>query len=168
MNALDPAPDALALVVPPALVELLVEQVMARVTAEEAQAVSAAVRGWLAEDVSAAAIGVVGRTRPVAKPAQEALSASGVAWQDLDDDGGSVRVGTMHSAKGLEFARLAVVGVNADTVPLPLAVTPEAEDPAQHALDVQRERCLLYVACTRARDELLITGSGPASPLLPA
>lgn len=60
-----------------------------------------------------------------------------------------------------------MVGVNADTVPLPFAVTPEADDATQHALDLLRERCLLYVACTRARDELLITGSGPPSELLP-
>jgi superfamily I DNA/RNA helicase len=72
----------------------------------------------------------------------------------------------MHSAKGLEFARLAVVALNADTVPLPYAVTPEGVDAVQHGLDLLRERCLLYVACTRARDELLLTGSGTASVLL--
>jgi superfamily I DNA/RNA helicase len=98
---------------------------------------------------------------------QEALSAAGIVWEDFDDNGGAVRVGTMHSAKGLEFARLGVAGVNADTVPLPIAVTPKSEDPTQHDLDILRERCLLYVACTRARDELLLTGSGPASELLP-
>jgi superfamily I DNA/RNA helicase len=69
----------------------------------------------------------------------------------------------MHSAKGMEFARLIVVGLNADAVPLPIAVTDK-----QHAYDVLRERCLLYVACTRARDSLVLTGSGPASSLLPA
>jgi len=74
---------------------------------------------------------------------------------------------TMHSAKGLEFARLAVIGVNHDALPLPIAVTPEAEDKTQHDFDVLRERCLLYVACTRARDELLVTGSGAPSTLLP-
>ena len=62
----------------------------------------------------------------------------------------------MHSCKGLEFARLVVVGVNSDSVPLPFAVAPEAVDAQQHELDLQRERCLLYVACTRARDELVV------------
>ena len=43
----------------------------------------------------------------------------------------------------------------------------EAEDKLQHDFDVLRERCLLYVACTRARDELVLTGSGAPSTLLP-
>ena len=73
----------------------------------------------------------------------------------------------MHASKGLEFARLAVVGVGADRVPLAFAVTSEAEDAQQHVLDVQRERCLLYVACTRARDALSVTSVGAASGLLP-
>jgi superfamily I DNA/RNA helicase len=73
----------------------------------------------------------------------------------------------MHSSKGLEFERLAVVAVNADNLPNPAATTPASEDPGQHALDVLRERCLLYVACTRARDELIVTSSGAPSPLLP-
>ena len=73
----------------------------------------------------------------------------------------------MHSSKGLEFARLVVVAVNADNLPHPLATTPTSEDPGQNALDVLRERCLLYVACTRARDELVVTSSGVPSDLLP-
>jgi superfamily I DNA/RNA helicase len=73
----------------------------------------------------------------------------------------------MHSSKGLEFARLALVAANSDTVPLPAATTPAAEDQVQHDLDILRERSLLYVACTRARDELVVTSSGSPSTLLP-
>jgi superfamily I DNA/RNA helicase len=110
---------------------------------------------------------VLGRTRGALKPVQDALSRAGIAWSDLDDDTiGNARVTTMHSAKGMEFARLIVVGLNADAVPLPVAVTDAADDPLQHDHDMLRERCLLYVACTRARDELVLTGSGPPSTLL--
>ena len=99
---------------------------------------------------------------------QEALARAGIVWSELDNDAaGNVRVTTMHSAKGMEFARLVVVGLNADAVPLPIAVTNEADDPLQHEHDLLRERCLLYVACTRARDQLVLTGSGPPSTLLP-
>lgn len=137
--------------------------------AEEAGHVAEVVRAWLGAGVSPSAIGIVGRTRAILKPAQDALTREGIAWADLDEESpAGVRVATMHSAKGLEFARLAVVGVNADAVPLPIAVTPAAEDEMQHGYDVLRERCLLYVACTRARDELIVTGSGPPSALLPA
>ncbi len=135
---------------------------------EEAEHVTGVVQGWLDHGVSPSAIGVVGRTRAILKPTQDALTQRGVAWADLDDEGSAgVRVTTMHSAKGLEFARLVVVGANADAMPLSIAVTPELDDMTQHRYDVLRERCLLYVACTRARDELLITGSGPPSSLLP-
>ena len=137
--------------------------------AEEAEHVADIVQGWLGAGVSPSAIGVVGRTRAILKPTQDALSRDGIAWADLDEENpAGVRVATMHSAKGLEFARLAVVGVNADALPLPMAVTPAAEDEMQYGYDVLRERCLLYVACTRARDELIVTGSGPPSALLPA
>ena len=73
----------------------------------------------------------------------------------------------MHSFKGLEFARLAVIAANNDNLPPTVAVTPAAEDQTQHDLDMLRERCLLYVACTRARDELVVTSSGTPSNLLP-
>jgi hypothetical protein len=137
--------------------------------AAEAERVGRIVEAWLDADVSPSAIGVVGRTRAILKPTQDALTRAGIACGDLADEGiVGVRLGTMHSAKGLEFARLAVVGVNADAVPLPIAVTPAADDELEHAYDILRERCLLYVACTRARDELVVTGSGAPSPLLPS
>ncbi len=122
---------------------------------EEGELVAGVVRDWLDAGVSPSAIGVLGRTRGLLKPSQEALARAGIVWSGLDDDTvGNVRVTTMHSAKGMEFARLVVVGLNVDAVPLPVAVTNEADDPLQHERDMLRERCLLYVACTRARDGL--------------
>jgi superfamily I DNA/RNA helicase len=137
--------------------------------AEEGEYVATVVKKWLDAGVSPSAIGAVGRTRLTLRSTQESLTRAGILWGDLDEEGeGRVRVTTMHSAKGLEFARLVVVGVNADTLPLPIAVTPAGEDERQHAYDILRERCLLYVACTRARDELVVTGSGVPSTFLPA
>lgn len=137
--------------------------------AEEGAFVAAQVEEWVEHGVAPTSVGVVGRTRRDLEAVQTALEGSGVAWNEIGSDSKrpGVNVGTMHSSKGLEFARLAVVAANADNLPLPVAVTPEADDPAQNALDVLRERCLLYVACTRARDELLVTSSGTPSKLLP-
>ncbi len=135
---------------------------------QEADHVAEAIVGWLAEGVSASAIGVTGRTRAAVKPVQEALERRSIGWTDLGADKPGVRIGTMHSAKGLEFARLAVVGVSTENVPLPAAVTPKATDETQHDHDLLRERCLLYVACTRTRDELLVTSAGTPSPFLTA
>ena len=74
----------------------------------------------------------------------------------------------MHGMKGLEFRCVAVVGVGKRTLPLHPAVTPVTEDPVRHALDLQQERCLLFVACTRARERLRVSWSGDRSPLVPA
>lgn len=57
---------------------------------------------------------------------------------------------TMHNAKGLEFTHVILLDVNAE---------------ADEAL--QRERALLYVAASRARDMLLVSVVGEASELLP-
>ena len=73
----------------------------------------------------------------------------------------------MHGLKGLEFQCLAVVGLDAGVLPAPNAVTPAAEDPFAHRQDLQRERCLLFVALTRARDVLYLSHSGTPSSLLP-
>ena len=73
----------------------------------------------------------------------------------------------MHKMKGLEFQAVAVTGVEEGTVPAPAALTPADEDPVAHAQDLQRERCLLFVALTRARDVLYLSHSGAPSTLLP-
>jgi hypothetical protein len=70
--------------------------------------------------------------------------------------------------KGLEFQAVAVIGVEQGLVPAPAKVTPETEDAAAHAQDLQRERCVLFVACTRARDHLYVSGTGEPSMFLPS
>jgi superfamily I DNA/RNA helicase len=78
----------------------------------------------------------------------------------------AVRGGTMHSFKGLELRCVAVIGANDDALPFPKAVTPADVDPKQHETDMMSERCLLFVACTRARDSLYVSWSGEPSPFL--
>ena len=69
--------------------------------------------------------------------------------------------------KGLEFRCVAVIGVDDGIVPARAAVTPYEEDPKAHAQDLQRERCLLFIACTRARDHLYVSHTFPAGEFLP-
>ncbi len=78
-----------------------------------------------------------------------------------------VRLATMHAMKGLEFRAVSVLGVNEGTVPFAREITPREADPLQHDADLLRERCLLFVACTRAREALSVTWSGAPSPFLP-
>jgi superfamily I DNA/RNA helicase len=70
----------------------------------------------------------------------------------------------MLGMKGLEFQAVAVIGVSDGVVPAPNAVTPSEEDPLAHAQDLHSERCLLFAACTRARDHLYVSYSGTPSP----
>jgi hypothetical protein len=138
--------------------------------AEQAEFIAQQVKAWLDGGESPGAVGVVARTHRHLDSINAALNSAGVpsAAATGAADAGKVFVDTMHGSKGLEFTRLIVASVDRDAIPLPASVTPEAEDPQQHALDLMRERSLLYVACTRARDELVVTGSGPASPMLPS
>ncbi len=72
---------------------------------------------------------------------------------------------TMHSAKGLEFRAVAIIGCGKGLVPLGKAVR-EAHDEDERAEVLRRELNLLYVAMTRPRDFLHVTWVGEPSPFL--
>jgi superfamily I DNA/RNA helicase len=117
--------------------------------------------------VAPAEIGVAARSRAAADAALAVLTAAGLpatALAQTDPPDGTLAVGTMHRMKGLEFRCMAVVCLNDHLVPA--SVTPEADDPITHAQDVQRERCLVFVACTRAREQLSVTWYGTVSRFL--
>lgn len=98
----------------------------------------------------------------------EGLAENGVSVHPLDR--GVPRPGapvalTMHRAKGTEFARILVFGLSATSIPMGLDAYDY--DAAEFEDAMLRERSLLYVAASRARDELVITYSGEPSRLLP-
>jgi hypothetical protein len=127
------------------------------------------IRSWLALGIEPQAIGVTARSADLVREAREMLKADGIMTTPLSSRGGgqTIRTGTMHAMKGLEFQAVAVIGVEQGLVPEPAAVTPESEDPVAYALDLKRERCTVFVACTRARDYLYVSGTGEPSPFLP-
>ncbi len=125
------------------------------------------VRGWIDRGVDPAAIGVAARMKKSVLAAISTLRDAGLDACDLERKSrGGVEVGTMHRMKGLEYRAMAVIDVSAASVPLRWAVTPVDADPKAHEQDTLRERCLLYVACTRARELLTVSWSGHASPFL--
>ena len=144
-----------------------------RVTAERAEEfkfLAERIGSWLSAGLEPHAIGVAARSAGLVREAREALAADGIATVSLSGRGNTkaVRAGTMHAMKGLEFQAVAVIGVEQGTVPAPATVTPETEDAAAHVQDLQRERCVLFVACTRARDHLYVSGTGEPSMFLPS
>ena len=134
----------------------------------EMDALVTRVRSWLDEGIEAHAIGIAARSGQIHRAASTALEAERIKTLSLSakSRANAVRVGTMHGMKGLEFQAVAVIGVADGIVPVPSAVTPREDDPVAHAQDLQRERCLLFVACTRARDHLYLSYSGSPSPFL--
>lgn len=139
--------------------------------AGEAAALAHALRSWHDAGVAWPEMAIVGRTNRITRTIAKALDDHGVRSVELnaaDPPDDAVRIGAMHGMKGMEFRCVAVVGAGRAHLPLPQAVAPPAEDPVRHALDVQQERCLLFVACTRARERLRVSWSGPASELVPA
>ncbi len=145
---------------------------MAASRAEELGWLAEQVRSWLVLGIEPQSIGVTARSAELVREARDFLEADGIMTSPLSGRGGSggrgVRAGTMHAMKGLEFQAVAVIGVERGLVPDPAAVTAEDEDPVGHAQDMQRERCTLFVACTRARDHLSASGAGEPSPFLPS
>ncbi len=100
---------------------------------------------------------------------QESVRLAGLSAAELDQrpDGttDSVTVGAMHLAKGLEFRAVAVIACDDEVLPLQSRIENVA-DQADLEDTYSTERHLLYVACTRARDHLLVTGVEPASEFL--
>jgi hypothetical protein len=135
--------------------------------AAELNALATAVRGWLDRGVRPEEIGVAVRLNALAETVARALGDAGLPVRLVaraNQPEAAISVATMHRVKGLEFRCMAVAGLNDHVVPA--ALTPLEDDPLTHAQDVQRERCLLFVACTRAREELRVSWYGTPSRFL--
>ena len=132
-----------------------------------------AIAGWLRarrdEGYAPQAIGVFVRSLEQIKRALSAVQAAGMRSVQLDDGSGgvsgSVAVGTMHLAKGLEFRAVAVAACDDEVIPLQARIERVGDDADLEEV-YGTERHLLYVACTRARDHLLVTGVEPGSEFL--
>ncbi len=148
------------------------ETIAAESKQAEVDAVVAAVRRWLREGVKPHEIAVVGRTKRQLDALLEALAGAEVPTVRLERDDieveGRVVAATMHRVKGLEYRCVAVVGVNASTCPLKSVVAAAAATDRPVADALLQERSLLYVACTRARESLVVSWHGEQSPFLPA
>ena len=142
---------------------------LAATRGEEFTFLSERIRSWLAAGFEPGAIAVTARTAGLVREARAALKADGLDTTSINGRGGAmgVRAGTMHSMKGLEFRAVAVIGVEKGVIPDRAVITAHDEDPIAHAQDLQRERCVLFVASTRARDHLYVSATGEPSPFLP-
>ena len=137
--------------------------------AEENAGASAWVGTAIADGIMPPEIGIFVRSRTELARARAAVEAAGLAWTELSEQDqkldGTVAIGTMHLAKGLEFK--AVLVMACDDGILPLQSRLEAVADETELDDVyETERHLLYVACTRARDQLMVSAVRPCSEFL--
>lgn len=142
-------------------------------TFDDAAQESAALGEWLAarakEGVPPHEMAVFVRSRAEMDRAQVAVKSSGMDSQVLDGrmriEPGKVAISTMHLAKGLEFRVVAVMACDDEVIPSQSRIDAIADDADLEEV-YNTERHLLYVACTRARDRLLVTAVDPASEFL--
>lgn len=109
-------------------------------------------------------------TRELGTDLVATLAARGVPVVEIGPDGpkGSdgVHIGTMHRFKGLEYQRMIIAGVCDGLVPRQAIMRYRDSDPKRYQRERQRDRSLLFVAATRARDELAVFWHGTPSPFL--
>ena len=131
------------------------------------------VSGWLRERLSEGVapheIGVFVRSEAQMDRACAAVEKAGVHFRILDENvevtRDHVSISTMHLAKGLVFRAVTVMACDDDVIPLQKRIE-TVSDITDLDEVYSTERHLLYVACTRARDHLLVTSVNPASEFL--
>ncbi len=136
---------------------------------EEAEHVAEWLSARRAEGLEPHEMGIFVRSEAELERAATAVGAAGLVHRVLDEDvettEGQVSVSTMHLAKGLEFRAVVVMACDDEVIPLQERIETAADDVDLGEV-YDTERHLLYVACTRARDHLLVTGAAPASEFL--
>jgi hypothetical protein len=133
----------------------------------------AAVSGWITQmredGILPSEIGLFVRTRGQLPRARAAVEAAGLQWLELSERdqeaSGNVLIGTMHLAKGLEFKAVAVIACDDGVLPLQSRLEAVADETELDDV-YETERHLFYVACTRARDRLLISAVRPTSEFI--
>jgi superfamily I DNA/RNA helicase len=128
---------------------------------------------WLAErsrtGVLPHEIGIFVRSAGQLDRARAAMENAGLPYQVLDEHvetaRGQASISTMDVAKGLEFRTVVVMACDDEVIPLQERIE-TVSDGADLEEVYHTERHLLYVACTRARDHLLVTSVAPASEFL--
>jgi len=132
-----------------------------------------AVTAWLLERVNDGLapheLGVFVRSHSEVSRAVAAVTDAGIPFNLLDENvetvNGQACVCTMHLAKGLEFRAVVVMACDDEVIPLQERIEAVTDDADLEEV-YNTERHLLYVACTRARDRLLVSGVDPVSEFM--
>lgn len=132
----------------------------------EVQGIANWITHAVADGIAPSEIGLFVRSKNELFRARSAVKAAGHTQielsERLEDPQGRVAIGTMHLAKGLEYKAIAVMACDDDVLPLQERIETVADESELDEV-YETERHLFYVACTRARDRLVVSGVEPAS-----
>ena len=135
----------------------------------EIHKVSEWIKGHLDAGLEPSEIGVFVRSEAELERAEEAAKLTGSTYKIMDDRyesvTGSLVISTMHLAKGLEFRAVVVMACDEEVLPLEERIEAVSDDTDLKEV-YSTERHLLYVACTRARDHLMISAVEPGSEFI--
>ena len=136
---------------------------------EEAKAVAEWLQRCLEEGIAPSETAVFVRSENEIERGQAAIENAGLQCHPLSTSlevaRGSIALSPMHLAKGLEFRAVAVMACDDEVIPN-LERIEEIGDTDDLEEIYNTERHLLYVACTRARDQLFVTGTEPTSEFM--
>lgn len=122
---------------------------------EEVLGVLQQVRQWIQQGTNIEDVAIIGRS-PRIRPLRTVIAET----TDLS----SLQCLTIHDAKGLEFNNVIMMGVDENYYPLQSAL--QDISGIDKADLYERERQILYVGLTRAREKLVVTWVGQPSPFL--
>ncbi|MBE1532602.1 UvrD-helicase domain-containing protein [Actinomadura algeriensis] len=133
----------------------------------ELDGIAAQVAAWGGDSIA-----VCVPERRMVADVERRLAADGVVASAITGDGprhgaAPVHVGTMHRFKGLEYQRMIVAGIAEGLVPPAWILRLADEDAVRYGRELRRFRSLLFVAVTRARDDVVISWHGDKSRFLP-
>ncbi len=132
----------------------------------EIETIARRLREAVEAGILASEIGVFVRSGEYLRRARAAVTAAGLEARQLTEQvqeaSDRVSIGTMHLAKGLEFKVVIVMACDDEALPLQSRVDEATDDDELNTI-FETERHLFYVACTRARDHLYVSGVTPIS-----
>ena len=137
--------------------------------ASEIELVSLTIQNWLKCGIKPGEIGIFTRSVAELNRAEQAVKNAGASFDRLNDlmepDSSCIAIGTMHQAKGLEYRAVVVMACDEDVIPSNERMASVGDNSDLEEV-YNTERYLLYVACTRARENLLISAVAPGSEFL--
>ncbi|MBM0255495.1 UvrD-helicase domain-containing protein [Micromonospora sp. 4G55] len=135
---------------------------------QEKNLIAAQMQAW--RDLPGGSVAICVPTRELAADLAARLQSDDVDVVEIGPDGpvrsDGVHIGTMHRFKGLEYMRMIIAGVSDGLVPHQVINSWRENDPKRYQRERQRYRSMLFVAATRARDELAVFWHGTPSPFL--